>query len=593
MCRIASALTPARPAVFAPPSGNEHNVKQGAGRRSVWILGAAAAALVLALGFLSVRMNGRLVYPLDDPYIHMSLARNLAQHGVWGVHGDEFTSASSSPLWTVLLAGVFRVAGPGDWTPLVLDAIAAALCVLAAGGLLGTIGVEGGARAAALAAMIVLAPLGPIGVTGMEHVAHAAAVMAFVALMARALESGGSVAAACVTAAVMCGLRFEGLFVAAAATLLLLGRRRWFAAAALVASAWLPVLMYARYSTTHGAMWLPNPIAIKGHLGSMASPGAALAALAGKWLTRDVLVEGASVLLLIAVAVVALLRLPRETWSRPGAREYATIVFVIGALLHLQLAGLGWFFRYEMYLVALGVVVVAAHLGQLLRRTPSELARRRAPVVVYGILVLAALGVAARAAIAHARTPRAMREIAMQQVPMAQFLARYYDRRSIAANDIGVISWYTDVALLDLWGLANVETAHMLMRGGPDPATIARLAAEHRVAVAVVYDEVLGPRGANGRVAPPPGWRKVGSWRLDHNIVVGHIEVCFYAVAPGEEAPLRAHLEEFSGALPAEVRARTFARPADAPADASGTSPAAPPSGAPGHDQGAGTTPGR
>ena len=563
-------------------------MKPSAGRRSVWILGAAAAALVLALGFLSVRLNGRLVYPLDDPYIHMSLARNLAQHGVWGVHGDEFASASSSPLWTVLLAGVFRVAGPGDWTPLVLDAIAAALCVLAAGGLLGTIGVEGGARAAALAAMIGLAPLGPIGVTGMEHVAHAAAVMAFVALMARALESGGSVAAPCVVAAVMCGLRFEGLFVAAAATLLLLVRRRWLASAAIVASAWLPVLLYGRYSTAHGAMWLPNPIAIKGHLGSMASPGAALAALAGKWLTRDVLVEGASVLLLIAVAVAALLRLPRESWRAPGAREYATIIFLIGALLHLQFAGLGWFFRYEMYLVALGVVVVASHLGHLWSRTPSELARRRAPVVVYGILVLAALGVSARAATAHARTPRAMREIAMQQVPMAQFLARYYDHRPVAANDIGVISWYTDVALLDLWGLANVETARMLMHGGPDPDTIARLASERRVAVAVVYDEVLGPRGADGRVAPPRGWKKVGSWRLDYNIVVGNIEVCFYAVAPGEEAPLRAHLEEYAVELPAEVRARTFARPADAPADA----PAAPPSGGPAPDQGAGTTPG-
>lgn len=560
-------------------------MKPGADMRSVWILGAAAAALVLALGFLSVLQNGRLVYPLDDPYIHMSLARNLSEHGVWGVRVDEFASASSSPLWTLLLAGAFRVAGPGDWTPLVLNAIAAALCVLAAGRLLGSIGVEGGARAAALVAIIALAPLGPIGLIGMEHVTHAAAVLAFVAIAARGLESGGSAAAMCLLAAVMCGLRFEGLFMAAAATLLLLIRRRWLAAAALVASAWLPVVLYGLYSTAHGAMWLPNPVVIKGQVGSMASPGAALAALAGKWLTREVLVGGASVLLLIGVAVAALLRLPRGTWRGTGAREYATVIFVIGAILHLQLASLGWFYRYEMYLVALGIAVAAAHVGHLGRPTPSETARRRAPVVVYGILAVAALGVAARAAKAHAHTPRAMREIAMQQVQMAQFLARYYDQRSIAANDIGVISWYTDVRILDLWGLASIETARMLVRGGPDPGAIARLAAERQVAVAVVYEEVLGPPGANGRVAPPPGWRKVGSWRLDYNIVVGNIEVCFYAVAPGEEAALRVHLEEYAAELPAEVRARTFERPA--------VEPAAPPAGEPGPDQGAGTTPGR
>src|SRR5262245_45896583 len=127
----------------------------------VWVLGALAAALVMALGLLSCHLYGRLVYPLDDPYIHMRLPRNLPFVRVWGVHGDEFASASSSPLWTVLLAGIFRMGGMSDWTPLALNALAAALCVLTAGALLGTLGVGGSARVATLVAMIALAPVGP------------------------------------------------------------------------------------------------------------------------------------------------------------------------------------------------------------------------------------------------------------------------------------------------------------------------------------------------------------------------------------------------------------------------------------------------
>jgi hypothetical protein len=29
--------------------------------------------------------NGHFVYSLDDPYIHLAVAKNLARHGVWGV----------------------------------------------------------------------------------------------------------------------------------------------------------------------------------------------------------------------------------------------------------------------------------------------------------------------------------------------------------------------------------------------------------------------------------------------------------------------------------------------------------------------------
>ena len=44
--------------------------------------------------------GGTFVYAQDDPYIHLALARTLAQSGVWGIRPDEFACASSSPLWT-------------------------------------------------------------------------------------------------------------------------------------------------------------------------------------------------------------------------------------------------------------------------------------------------------------------------------------------------------------------------------------------------------------------------------------------------------------------------------------------------------------
>ncbi|HUD72759.1 MAG TPA: hypothetical protein VMQ62_12430 [Dongiaceae bacterium] len=548
------------------------------GRRGDRLLAAGAAALVLGMGAMSFLVNGRLVYALDDPYIHMSVARSLAQHGVWGLRADAFASASSSPLWTLLLAGVYRVAGPSDLAPLLLNALAAGIAVLAAAALLDACGVRGGARPVALLAVILLAPLGPIGLTGMEHVMHAAATLAFVAVAVRALDRGAGpgsasagagtgrlVAAACLLALVMTGLRFEGLFMAAGAVLLFLLQRRVAAAAAVAVAAWVPVVIYGWYSTAHGAMWLPNPVAIKGNLGHLGSPGAAAAALLGKWFTRNLLVRGAGVLLLVALAILALLRRPAAARRRPAPRDHAAAIFVVGALLHLQLASLGWFFRYEMYLVALGVVVVAAQYEELLRsfRAGARLVRHDAAAA--GLLALAAAALLARAGVAHARAPRATREIAMQQVQMARFLERYYDGRMVAVNDIGAVSWYSHAQILDLWGLANLETARLLMRDALDGPAIARLAAERSVRVALVYDEVLGRPDARGKVAPPPGWTRVGVWKLARNVVAANWQVSIYDVAPDEEAALREHLREFAPTLPPEVTfVETPPRTADA-----------------------------
>ena len=53
--------------------------------------------------------GGTFMYPLDDTFIHMALARNLSYHGNWGMNPYEFASASSSVLYTLLLAGLFKL----------------------------------------------------------------------------------------------------------------------------------------------------------------------------------------------------------------------------------------------------------------------------------------------------------------------------------------------------------------------------------------------------------------------------------------------------------------------------------------------------
>src|SRR5918993_13184 len=83
---------------------------------------------VVAFGlWMSDRSGGHFTYALDDPYIHLAMADNLAFHGTWGVDPGVYESASSSPAWTVLTAaGMIVLPIPDLWVPLVLNVAAGA-----------------------------------------------------------------------------------------------------------------------------------------------------------------------------------------------------------------------------------------------------------------------------------------------------------------------------------------------------------------------------------------------------------------------------------------------------------------------------------
>ena len=62
-------------------------------------------------------------YGLDDAYIHLAIAKHFAENGVWGVTQHAFTSATSSPIYTLLLAIIIKLIGNWVWIPFVLNII--------------------------------------------------------------------------------------------------------------------------------------------------------------------------------------------------------------------------------------------------------------------------------------------------------------------------------------------------------------------------------------------------------------------------------------------------------------------------------------
>ena len=101
-------------------------------RADSWLI-LAVAALIAVLFYLTMNaFTSSIGFPLDDTWIHLTYARNLAQHGEWAFRLGERSAGSTSPLWTVLLSiGFLLNLAPYVWTYLLGWAVLTLLAVCA------------------------------------------------------------------------------------------------------------------------------------------------------------------------------------------------------------------------------------------------------------------------------------------------------------------------------------------------------------------------------------------------------------------------------------------------------------------------------
>jgi len=519
------------------PSGTRH-----------WPLFATLALFGLSLAlFLVLSLiltSGHLTYPLDDTYIQMAMAKNLALHRTWGVTRYGFSGSSSSPLWTLLIAGTYLLFGVNAVTPFILSLICGTLAVIVVYSVLNRTAGRRRVFAGCLLA-ILLAPLPPLAFMGMEHALQAALSIGLVWFAARILSSErrlslGTGLLLAALSALVTAVRYEGLFLAFVLGLLFLLNRRFLAASTVAAAAAIPPVAYGIWSISKGGLFLPNSVLLKGSLPGLGLKGM-VQTLVGYngWANAG---KSPHLLLLLIIAAVLLALRTRASPTR-SASSYALALFIGTALLHLNFAQAGWLYRYDAYLVLIGltaILVAAWELRPELRTRPPLSPRR---VAVALLLVLVASPIAIRAARFLFTLPQATKNIYEQQYQMGRFLNRFYPGRAVAVNDIGAVSFLADVKLVDLWGLADQELASLkLQHRYTDESALTR-ARQERAAVAIVYREWFSS----------PAWTEVGQWRIRGNVACAHAEVSICAVDSSATAELVRNLAAFSPDLPKDV----------------------------------------
>jgi hypothetical protein len=381
--------------------------------------------------------------------------------------------------------------------------------------------------------------------------------LAFLFFAVRALREDAAPSARARTIVVLlsplvAAIRYEGAFLVLIVAVFFFAKRRLKDAFLVAAVGALPIVVFGVVSLVHGWYFFPNSVLLKAQwLGGLPTVSTVKQLLSASVRAEKVMLDTPHVFVLVIASLALLvMQLHREGfWTAAALWNTA---FVAMCLLHLQFAGTGWFFRYESYLVALGLVVLAITAPRIVWFRQLMAAGRghtRLPSYLAAAALAALLGfpLISRAGSALIDTPAATANIYQQQYQMGQFVRAAYAGKAIAANDIGVISFLNDGPLLDLAGLASLDVAKAQRADHYDAAVMQQLAKEQDIKIAILYEEWFSKGGI------PKDWRKVGQWTIPNRVAAAKDTVSFYAVESDDEESLIENLRRFAGRLPKVV----------------------------------------
>ena len=508
----------------ASGSGGDHP------RNIDWSLVASLTIYLIAVTAMWWAIHsrtGEISYTVDDCYIHGTLSKNLSAHGSFGIVPGEFAAASSSPLWTILLAIMFLVTGPQAWVMALLATLFGALTIERTNSLMKSLDVGAAERVIVVVAALAYAPMLPIISTGMEHTLHTWTMVGLFVCLVGVSRGTTRPGVLFVWAALAAGARYESLFVLPPLLIWLALRRKWRCAFELGIGMAVPVMGFAIYSLLHGGYLLPNSLMLKGNLGSAWKIKAFRVMIENQYLA--VLVG------LLSLATVAAFLHRRRTGENLAWLPVSVIVTI---LIHLQLAQLGWFYRYEGYLIVLGLTAAATLLPLLrnwLRGRPLAVT-----LPIYILIAFATLPLAWRADRANREIVHAAGNIHDQQVQMAGVARHLGKNARIAVNDLGAVSFLSDASVLDLIGLGDNSLARAKISHEYGAAKLKSRLQETRTDFVICYPSWFGkPDNLPETLIP------VETWHLDDNLICGAAEVVFYGTTPDAAVKLAAALSAY------------------------------------------------
>ena len=236
--------------------------------RNLIVLLAALAALIIPVILLENNVlhhtDGAISFPLDNAFLDISVAKNLAFYKVWGVSKYAFQSASTSLLYPLLLVPFFFIAGAHLIIPIIVNTLVAGTFLYFLQKALISGGLRPAAQLGILLAVIFLAPLPLLVVSGMGYPLQLLLCFLFVTTLSTSLGSTATrlPVKLYLLGALSVAARYEDLVLILLACLLLIASKRGKEALKLAGISLIPALLFGAISLAKGSYFLPNSLVL-------------------------------------------------------------------------------------------------------------------------------------------------------------------------------------------------------------------------------------------------------------------------------------------------------------------------------------------
>ncbi len=439
----------------------------------------------LVLATLAIN-GGMLMYTLDDPYIHIDLAKRIFS-GHYGINPGEYSAPSSSILWPFLLAPFTPLGNFMLWVPLLLNIGFSFLTCSLFNRLLPDISFAH--RLFILGGWFLATNFYGLMFNGMEHCLQIFLVTVIALGVLRKEFYSEQVTRNGVYLAILVLplVRYEGLAVSLPVLLYLLckgERLRPLMCGALLVSA---VALFSLFLARLGVGYLPSSVIAKSDTSGLSS------------IAMNAIGQFEKYGWIIVALLVMCAFMPN--------RKLLIMLLVTVTALHALFGKNGWFGRYEIYwLTFLGVFFLHLCITHL---------KARSTAIIFALLPLAF----AQLVYTTLSTPLASAAVYNQQYPMSQVAQRL--NAPVAVNDLGLVALNSRQYVLDLWGLGNLE-ALKLRKTETGSGWIKDLMDRKNVHYAFIYEEWFPER--------PDNWIKVGELQMHvPKIATAFNHVAFYA----------------------------------------------------------------
>ena len=480
-------------------------------------------ATLMAYMLLLVLTQNHFTYAISAPYIHMSIAKYFITEGILSVDGETFSSASSAPLWMMLISPFYKLVG-AKWFVYV-SALLNVLFQLLTIAIIFKIVQRLTAKKMHYIYGILLVlgtPFVTLTLGGAEHSLQIFLIVWFLhyfILYFEKPENSSYRIKLLFLAPFIVFVRYEDFaFITAVAMLMAFYLKDWKMALSLLLSSLVFVAIFAFWSAVIlGIDPVPTSIIAKSTVGSDVS-------FFEKFLAN--LRQPHIVVLFTLNIIIFFLSFKRKNQILLAL----TSIFILTLTAHLLFARLGWMYRYEAYLVLFGTlnIILYHHFFEVKGKW------------FYLIGAFLLLGLSKQIAYSPYYASMSAKKVYEQKIQTANFVREYYTASHLTTDNIGTIPYFSDVKVFDIHGLTNPEIITLKKQGIYTDSIKKELIIKKNNEMIIAYSSRFKEELIKG-------YTKIVDWHISNRLFPSDSTVSFYSRADRLEenySKLKAFSEE-------------------------------------------------